>query len=97
MEEQSEQDSLSGRRQELIDRADERNIDWEPAIQELPQDDDKRVISVLTTLLGISFEDALDTSKPLDELEREAELRDREEQRWQQLRFSEEARRALGG
>ena len=89
MEGQSEQDSLSGRRQELIDRANERGIDWESAIEGLSQD--IAIIYTLATLLGLDIWDALDVDKPLSVLEREAALMESGEQS-ARMRF-ERARR----
>jgi len=73
MEEQSEQDRRSARLKALIDSANERGIDWEPAIKGL-QDDVVASIYTLATLLRLDIWDALLSRKPLSVLVREAAL-----------------------
>jgi hypothetical protein len=83
---------LADRRQELVSRARERGIDWEPAVENLPQDDDGLMIVALATLLEVDIQDALQGSKTLDEMEREKEQRDRERQRWEGMAVEETIR-----
>jgi hypothetical protein len=89
MEGPTEGGFLVDRRQELISRAREREIDWESAVENLPQDDDGLMIVVLATLLEVDIQDALHGSKTLDEMEREKEQRDRERQRLEEIGVEE--------
>jgi len=89
MEDPTEGRFLADRRQQLSSRAREREIDWESAVENLPQDDDGLMIVVLATLLEVDVQDALHGSKMLDEMEREKEQRDRERQRSQELAVEE--------
>jgi hypothetical protein len=60
-----DEETLRERYEELVDRAEAEGIDWEPRLEELP-DDLRDRIAGLATLLGVHPRQALDPEAPLD-------------------------------
>ena len=88
---------LVSRRQELISRAEEREIDGESETETLSQDDDALIIVALASLLGLSLEGALDRDKTLDELEQESVQLDRDTELERRAILAEEAMKTYEG
>jgi hypothetical protein len=96
MEVQTQGKSLEARRQELISRANEKGIDFESKIEDLPQDDEGLIVVALATLLELDSRDVLETNRTLEEIERDEELQQRE-QRLSDESALLEARRGAAG
>jgi hypothetical protein len=92
---QPEGEDLSARRQELISRASEQEIEWQPLIEGLPQDNDIVIIFALASLLDIDAWGALDPNKPLEDLDRERAVRQKEDELFEEMRVEEDSRRIL--
>jgi hypothetical protein len=68
-----EADFLDTRRSELTALAEERGVDWRPAVQSSEQDDnDVVIISRLATLLELDVSRVLDPQTALEEVERDS-------------------------
>jgi predicted nuclease of restriction endonuclease-like (RecB) superfamily len=88
---------LATRRQELHSRANEKEIDSQWIFEKLlPEDNDTLIVLALASLLGFSSQEALDPNKTLDELEQDKEMREREEERSERIRFDRASRNLLG-
>jgi hypothetical protein len=96
-ERESLDEFLVARRQELISRAEEREIDWESETETLSPDDDALIIVALASLLELSLEGALDRDKTLDDLEQESVQLDRDTELERRAILAEEAMKTYEG